>query len=173
MPNIYQGSAVDPGLFDSIFDAVGNIGSIFGQLLFVTFWLSIFLIGAGALFLIWLNVRHAKECDVQDSQETRTEDLLRELAPAAQRFSIVDGRAVQFDGEIPDFQESAADQHPDDIQPDQPIEILIDLPGRQVQAKSVLPPTDATSPAAANVSSGPVDDKLKYAPPGGTSNPEK
>ena len=148
MANFYQGTASDPGgIFDWVFDAVGNIGSIFGQLLFVTFWLSLFLIGAGALFLIWLNVRHAKECDVQDSQDTRTQDLLRELAPADQRFSIVGGKAVKFEGEIPELQEPAFEDSAAEESPEES--------------------TEET----------PVDEKIKYAPPttppGSTSDSDK
>ena len=164
MPNTWYISGTDTGsdLISSILGGIGHIATIFGQLLFVGFWLTLIALILGAVFLIWLNLRHARECDIQDSQETRAEDLLRELAPPDQRFSIVDGRAVKYRGQIPNLEAQPVSLETDDdpsAAPPNSDNLSFDEPPEAAQAKT-------------NQQEAQVDERLKFAPPVGAS-PER
>ena len=161
MPNTWfiSGTDTSADLVSSILGGLGHIGTIFGQLIFVAFWLTLIVLILGAVFLIWLNIRHARECDAQDSQETRAEDLLRELAPPDQRFSIVEGRAVKYRGEIPNLEIPLNDAAATD-------DSLMTAPNSATLSddEASLTATETTS-----MEEPQGDERLKYAPPVGRS----
>jgi hypothetical protein len=161
MPNTWDiiGTDTSSDIVSSVFGGLGHIGLIFGQVLFVCFWLTLIGLILGAAFLIWLNFRHARECDIQDSQETRAADLLRELAPPDQRFSIVDGRAVKYRGQIPELEVSRADT----------AEMLNSSNATPSSAVESVDEASVLASNTANQEEPQVDERLKYAPPIGAS----
>lgn len=150
---LYQQSYSDGGFLSSLLGGLSNVGTIFGQLLFICFWMSLVVIILAAIFLIWLNLRHARECDTQDSQDTRAADLLRELAPPEQRFTIVDGRTVPYRGKVPELEDEIAGEAANDEPP--------------AETELETEPQEPADPASGiHVTEGNIsDERLKYAPP--------